>query len=49
MSTEDFQLIGDNLIDTSIIKSDLTEVYHPIGAQLNDGNQLIEFVFCWKQ
>ena len=35
MSFEDFQLIDDTQIDTSIIKRDWTKIYHQQGAQLN--------------
>ena len=45
MSLEDFQLIDNESIDNSIIKRDYLKVYHQQGAQLNDPDQNIEFVF----
>ena len=45
MSLEDFQLIDNEPIDNSIIKRDFIKVYHQQGAQLNDPDQNIEFVF----
>ena len=42
MSLEDFQSI-DN--ESSIIKRDFIKVYHQQGAQLNDPDQNIEFIF----
>ena len=45
MSLEDFQLINELTIDTSIIKRDYIKVYHQQGAQLNDPNQNVEFIF----
>ena len=45
MSLEDFQLIDDTHIDTSNMKKDWTKVYHQDGAQLNDSNQTIDFIF----
>ena len=45
MSLEDFQLIDNESIDNSIIKRDYTEVYHQQGANLNDSNQNVEFIF----
>ena len=43
MSPEDFQLLDDTSIDTSIIKRDYLKKYHPRGAQLNYSNQGIDF------
>ena len=40
MCLEDFQLIDD-----SIVKRDYTKVYHQQGANLNDSNQSVEFIF----
>ena len=45
MSAEDFQLIDEATIDTSIIKRDYIKIYHQQGAQLNDPNQNVEFIF----
>ena len=45
MSLEDFQLIDNEPIDNSIIKRDYTKVYHQQGANLNDSNQNVEFIF----
>ena len=45
MSLEDFQLIDNEPIDNSIVKTDYTKVYHQSGANLNDSNQNVEFIF----
>ena len=45
MSLEDFQLIDNEPIDNSIVKRDSTKVYHHQGANLNDPNQSVEFIF----
>ena len=45
MSLEDFQLIDNEPIDNSIVKRDYTKVYHQQGANLNDSNQSVEFIF----
>ena len=45
MSLEDFQLIDNEPIDNSIVKTDYTKVYHQSGASLNDSNQNVEFIF----
>ena len=45
MSLEDFQLIDNEPIDNSIIKRDFIKLYHQQGAQLNDPDQNIEFIF----
>ena len=45
MSLEDFQLIDDIQSDDSIVKRDYTKVYHQSGANLNDQNQNVEFIF----
>ena len=45
MSLEDFQLIDNYQIDNSIVKGDFTKVYHESGANLNDSNQIVEFIF----
>ena len=45
MSLEDFQLIDNDPIVNSIVKRDYTKVYHQHGANLNDSNQNVEFIF----
>ena len=45
MSLEDFQLLDNEPIDNSIVKRDYTKVYHHQGANLNDSNQNVEFIF----
>ena len=45
MSFEDFQLIDNEAIDNSIVKRDYTKIYHNQGANLNDSNQNVEFIF----
>ena len=45
MSLEDFQLIDNEPIDNSIVKRDYTKVYLQSGANLNDSNQNVEFIF----
>ena len=45
MSLEDFQLIDNEPIDNSVVKKDFTKVYHQSGANLNDSNQNVEFIF----
>ena len=45
MILEDFQLLDNEPFDNSIIKRDFLKVYHQQGAQLNDADQNIEFVF----
>ena len=45
MSSEDFQLIDNEPIDNSIVKRDYTKVYHQQGANLNDSNQNVAFIF----
>ena len=45
MSLEDFQLIDNEPIDNSIVERDHTKVYHQSGANLNDSNQNVEFIF----
>ena len=48
MSLEDFQLIDNKPIDNSVVKRDYTKVYHQQGANLNDSNQSVEFIFGEK-
>ena len=45
MSIEVFQLLNNEPIDNSIIKRDFIKVYDQQGAQLNDPDQNIEFIF----
>ena len=45
MSLEDFQLLDYEPFDNSITKRDFLKVYHQQGAQLNDADQNIEFIF----
>ena len=45
MSLEDFQILDNEPVDNSIIKRDFLKVYHQQGAQLNQSDQNIEFIF----
>ena len=45
MSLEDFQLLDNEPFDNSLIKRDFTKIYHQQGAQLNQSDQNIEFIF----
>ena len=45
MSREDFQLLDNEPFDNSIIKRDFLKVYHKQGAQLNQSDQNVEFIF----
>ena len=45
MSLEDFKLMDNEPIDNSIVKRDYTKVYHHQGANLNESNQNVEFIF----
>ena len=45
MSLEDFQLLDNESLVNSIIKRDFTKIYHQQGAQLNQSDQIIEFIF----
>ena len=45
MSSEDFQLLDNEPFDNGIIKRDFLKVYHQQGAQLNQPEQHIEFIF----
>ena len=42
---EDFQLLDIEPFDNSVIKRDFLKVYHQQGAQLNQSDQNVEFVF----
>ena len=45
MSLEDFQVLDNEPFDNSIIKRDFIKIYHQQGAQLNQPDQNIEFIF----
>ena len=45
MSLEDFQLLDTEPFDNSIIKRDFIKIYRQQGAQLNQSDQNIEFIF----
>ena len=45
MSFEDFQLLDNEAFDNSIIKRDFVKIDHQQGAQLNQPDQNIEFIF----
>ena len=45
MSLEDFQLLDNEPFDNSIIKRGFTKNYQQQGAQLNQPDQNIEFIF----
>ena len=45
MSLEDFQLLDNEPFDNSIIKRDFLKIYHQQGAQLNQSDQNIDFIF----
>ena len=45
MSLEDFQLLDNEPIDESVIKGELSQIYHQQGDQLNDRIQKLEFIF----
>ena len=45
MSLEDFQLLDNEPFYNSIIKRDFLKIYHQQGAQLNQSDQNIEFIF----
>ena len=45
MSLEHFQLLDNEPFDNSIIKRDFLKIYHQQGAQLNQSDQNIEFIF----
>ena len=45
MSLEDFQLLDNEPMGNSIIKRDYLKIYLKQGAQLNDPDQKIEFIF----
>ena len=43
---EDFQLLDNEPFDNSVIKRDFLKVYHQQGAQLNQSDQNVEFIFA---
>ena len=45
MSIEDFQILDDVETDNSIIKRDFIKIYHQQGAQINNPDQNIDFIF----
>ena len=45
MSLEDFQLLDNEPFDNSIVKRDFLKIYHQQGAQINQPDQNIEFIF----
>ena len=45
MGLEDFQLLDNEPFDNSIVKRDFLKIYHQQGAQLNQSDQNIEFIF----
>ena len=45
MSLEDFQLLDNEPFDNSIMKRDFTKIYHQQGAQLDQSDQNIDFIF----
>ena len=45
MSLEVFQLLDNEPIDNSIFKRNFLKIYHQQGAQLNQSDHIIEFVF----
>ena len=45
MSSEDLQLTDNEPIDNSVVKRDYTKVHRQQGANLNDSNQNVEFIF----
>ena len=45
MSLEDFQLLDNEPFENTIIKRHFLKVYHQQGAQLNQSDQNIEFIF----
>ena len=45
MSLENFQLLDKEPVDNSISKKDFSKIYHRQGDQLNQSDQIIEFIF----
>ena len=42
---EDFHLLDNETIDNSIVKRDFLKIYHQKGANLNDSDQNVAFIF----
>ena len=45
MSLEDFQLLDNEPFDNSFVKRDFTKIYHQQGAQSNQSDHNIEYIF----
>ena len=45
MSLEDFQLLHNEPFDNSVMKRDFFKVYHQQGAELNQSDRKIKFIF----
>ena len=45
MSSEVFQITDNEPIDHSIVKRNFLKIYHQQGANLNDPDQNVEFIF----
>ena len=45
MSIENFEILNNEPIDSSIMKKDFSKTYHQQGATLNDLDQNSQFVF----
>ena len=45
MSFEEFQFLDNEPFDNSIMKRDYSKIYHQQGANLNDPDQNVEFIF----
>ena len=45
MSLDDFQLLDNEPLDNRIIKREFTKIYQQQGAQLNQSDQNVEFIF----
>ena len=45
MDVEDFHIIDQEPIENSIMKRDYLKIYHQQGAQMNQSDQNVEFVF----
>ena len=45
MSLEDFELLDNESFDNPVTKRDYLKIYHQQGANLNDPDQNIEFIF----
>ena len=45
MSLEDFQILDNEPFDNSIIKRDILKSYHQQGAQINQSDQNVDFLW----